>query len=88
MRKDKLNVLFIAIITGAVIGGLLGSILAHILPLGVVKTLFQKSVTVGFDPVRVNLYIISLTFGLKLYINFLSAIGIFIAIYYFKWWYL
>lgn len=88
MRKDKLSVLFIAIITGAVIGGLVGSILAYILPLGVVKTLLQKSVTLGFDPLKVDLWVISLTFGLKLYINFLSIIGIFVAIYYFKWWYL
>ncbi len=88
MRRDKLTVLFIAIVTGAVIGGLVGSILAHILPPGVMKTLLQKSVTIGFDPAKVSLYVVSLTLGLKLYINFLSIIGIFVAVYYFKWWYL
>ncbi len=88
MRRDKFAILFMAIITGAVIGGLVGSILAYILPPGVVKTLLQKSITLGFEPVRVDLWVISLTFGLKLYINFLSIIGIFVAIYYFKWWYL
>ena len=66
---------------------------------GAVKTLFVKSMDIGIgqrgvsvnevqEPIYINLYSISLAFGLLIKINFVSLLMIILVIIYFKWWYL
>lgn len=81
-------VLLVALLLAAVIGGLLGDIIGTYLPEGAAKTLFTKSIQVGFTPTQVEFYAISFTVGLMFKINFMSALFVILVVVYFRWWYL
>jgi hypothetical protein len=84
------EVIFIttALILGAVIGGVIGDIIGTFLPPGAAKTLFSKSIQIGIDATRIDLYAFSITFGLMVKINFVSVLTVILVIVYFRWWYL
>lgn len=87
MNRREL-VFLVAILLAAVIGGLFGDIIGTYLPDGAAKTLFTKSVQVGFSPTQVEFYAISFTIGLMFKINFVSALFVILVVVYFRWWYL
>lgn len=88
MKKRELTFIIVALILGAVIGGLIGDIIGTFLPAGAAKTVFTKSIVVGFDTVKVDFYAISFMIGLKLKINFVSVLVVLLVIIYFRWWYI
>lgn len=88
MKKREVIFLVTALVLGAVIGGVVGDIIGTYLPPGAAKTLFSKSIEIGLDPTHVDLYAISLTFGLTVRINFVSVLMVILVIAYFRWWYL
>lgn len=88
MKNRELTFIIVALILAAVIGGFLGEMIGSFLPPGAAKTLFSKSVTIGMDTVRFQLYSVAFTFGLTFKINFMSALAVLIVIVYFRWWYL
>ena len=81
-------VFLVALLLAAVIGGLFGDIIGTYLPDGAAKTLFTKSIQVGFSPSQVEFYAISFTIGLMFKINFVSALFVILVVVYFRWWYL
>jgi hypothetical protein len=81
-------VFLVALILAAVIGGLMGDIIGTYLPEGAAKTLFTKSIQVGFSPTQVEFFAISFTIGLMFKINFVSALFVILVVVYFRWWYL
>ena len=87
MNRREL-VLLVALILAAVIGGLLGDIIGTYLPDGAAKTLFTKSIQVGFSPTQVDFFAVSFTVGLMFKINFMSALFVILVVVYFRWWYL
>jgi len=88
LKKRELTFIIVALLLGAIIGGFLGELIGSYLPAGAAKTLFSRSVTIGFETTRVELYAISLTFGMSFKINFMSALLVLLVIVYFRWWYL
>lgn len=88
MKKREVVFVVTALILGAVIGGVVGDIIGTFLPPGAAKTLFSKSIQIGIDTTRIDLYAISFTFGLMVKINFLSVLTVILVIVYFRWWYL
>ena len=88
MKKRELSFIIIALILGAVFGGLIGDILGSFLPAGAAKTVFTKSIEIGFDTLKIDLYTISFAFGMKIKINFMSMLVVLLVIIYFRWWYL
>ena len=88
MKKRELTFIITALILGAVIGGLIGDIIGAYLPPGAAKTVFTKSVEIGLNTTRVDLYAISFTIGLTFKINFMSVLVVLLVIVYFRWWYL
>ncbi len=88
MKSREVMFITVALILGAVIGGLLGEIIATYLPDGAAKTLFSKSIEIGFQTLKVDFYAISFTVGLMLKINLLSALAVILVMIYFRWWYL
>ena len=72
----------------AVVGGLIGDITGSFLPEGAVKTLFEKTISIGFKSLTVELYAISFTIGLMVMINFVSILFIILVVIYFRWWFL
>jgi len=88
LKRREVIFVVTALILGAVIGGLVGDIIGTFLPPGAAKTLFSKSIQIGIDTTRLDLYAISFTFGLMVKINFLSVLTVILVIVYFRWWYL
>jgi hypothetical protein len=88
LKGREITFLIIALVLGAVVGGLVGEIIGSFLPEGAVKTLFEKSIDIGFKPTTVELYAISFTIGLLVKINFVSILFIILVVIYFRWWFL
>jgi hypothetical protein len=99
LRDKEIRFIIVSLIMAAIVGGFLGQLIGEYLPEGAVKTLFVKSMDIGIgqrgvsvneiqEPIYINLYSISLAFGLLIKINFVSLLMIILVIIYFKWWYL
>jgi hypothetical protein len=88
VKRRELTFIITALILGAVMGGLVGDIIGTYLPPGAAKTVFTKSIQIGFDATKIDLYAVSFTFGLMLKINFMSVLVVLLVIVYFRWWYL
>lgn len=87
MRRSEIIFLVVVMILAAVIGGLVGELVGSFLPEGAVKTLFEKSVEIGFKTIELHFYAISVSFGIMFKINFVSILMIVLVIIYFRWWY-
>ncbi len=99
MKDREISFLVVALVLATIIGGFIGQFVGDLLPDGAVKTLFQKNLEVGIgrggvtinevrEPIYINLYSISMAFGLLIKINFVSVLMVILVIIYFKWWYL
>jgi hypothetical protein len=85
-RSRSLGLLFLWLLVGAVVGSLLGDLVALVLPGGVVRQFFLTSTRIGLGPVTLDLAVASLTLGFSLTINVLGVAGILFAGYYFRWY--
>ena len=84
LRKTPWLLIFF-IIVGGLFGGVLGEVLKSLSPEGPLRDLFLKAYTLGFDPpFRLDLNLISLTFGATFKINLLSFLGILMGIFIYK----
>ncbi len=88
MKKREVTFILVALILGAVAGGLIGDIIGTYLPPGAAKTVFTKSIEIGIDTMQLDLYALKLIFGLTLKVNFMSVLVLILIIIYFRWWYL
>jgi hypothetical protein len=88
LKARELTFIVVALLLGAVIGGFIGDLIGSMLPDGAAKTLFSKSIQIGFETARVELYSISFTIGLMFKINFMSVLTVLLVIAYFRWWYI
>ena len=88
MKGRELTFIIIALLLGAVIGGFVGDLIGSMLPPGAAKTLFSKSVQIGFETTHVDFYSISFTIGIMFKINFVSVLTVLLVIIYFRWWYI
>lgn len=92
MRQKNLGVLIVAIAIGILAGSVVGELLAVVfdslgLQNNVVEKVLVNSYAYEFSPIRLNLIILTLTFGFSLNFNVLSFLGIGIAWYYVKYSY-
>ena len=92
MDRKRVGVLIIAIVVGVLAGSIIGQILAVVfdnlgLQNNVVEKVLVKSYPYEFYPVRLNLIILTLTFGFSIDFNVLSLLGIGAAWYYVKYSY-
>lgn len=88
MKRRELTFIIVALLLGAIMGGFIGEMIGSYLPPGAAKTLFSKSLKIGFETTRVELYAFSFTIGLMFKINFMSVLGVLLIIVYFRWWYI
>jgi len=85
MKKKSWIFLIVVLFVGALIGSALGEVVAYLIPAGVVKQFFLKSVTASLGPGTLNIIILSLTFGFSVKVNIMGVIGILIAAYALRW---
>ncbi|MGD9898035.1 MAG: DUF4321 domain-containing protein [Calditrichaceae bacterium] len=85
MKKKSLGFIITVIFIGALIGSALGEIVTYLVPAGVVKDFFLKSVTASIGPGTLNIIIVTLTLGFTLKLNVMGVIGILIAAYVLRW---
>ena len=89
MRNRDISLIVIGLFSGAMIGGVIGNLLALLLPDGVVKDFFLTSLTLDISGIAnnelgvfiIDLSIIVLKFGLSMNFNFTSLIGLATAYY-------
>ena len=90
MDRKRVGVLIIAIVVGVLAGSIIGQILAVVfdnlgLQNNVVEKVLVKSYPYEFYPVRLNLIILTLTFGFSIDFIVLSFMGFGAAWYYVKY---
>ena len=72
-------------VVGALMGSALGEVLAFIMPVGVVKDFFLKSITASVGPGTLDLIRLKFTLGFALKLNVTGVIGVLIAAYMLRW---
>jgi hypothetical protein len=89
MQRKALGMLIVTLFVGVLIGSAIGQMLGLFLPTDhiVVKALVSPLITYNAGPWDINLIILVITIGFKLYINFFSIIGIVGAWYYHRYSY-
>lgn len=85
MRKKSVGFIIFIIVIGALIGSALGEVLAFIIPAGVVKDFFLKSITASIGPGTLDLILLKFTLGFAIKLNITGVLGIFIAAYMLRW---
>lgn len=88
MKRNEIGYVVIGVLLGAIVGGLLGDIIGSFLPDGTAKEVFTTSIPVGFGPLSLQFYAISLTIGVMFQFNFVSVLMMIFVLAYFRWWYL
>lgn len=85
MKNRDVSLIALGLLTGAIIGGVIGNLMGWMLPEGVVKDFFLTSFDLDIGSsfagsesgvIIIDLKIITLKFGLALSLNFTSVIGI------------
>ncbi len=66
-------------VSGALLGGFLGKLLATTFPSGKVHDLFAGELVAGLHPTNLDLRVIDLTFGCMFHLNLMSVVGIVLA---------
>lgn len=86
LRKKSLGFILIVLFFGALIGSTLGEIIALILPEGVVKEFFLRSVSAGLKPFTLNAVMFKFTLGFTFKLNVIGILGIALAAYLLRWY--
>jgi hypothetical protein len=79
--KRSIGFIILVVIAGALIGSALGEIIASVIPAGMVKQFFLKSISASFGPAVLNMVIFTITLGLSIKINITAVIGMILAAY-------
>jgi len=73
------------ILLGGILGGYLGELMGLLIPVGFLHDLFIKGFALGFDsPLVLDLRVIVLTFGIKIFLNLMGVAGMILGLYYSK----
>ncbi len=78
-RSRNFLTLLLLLLAGALIGGVIGEALSVFVPV------LNQGITLGLDaPVNLDLWIVSLVFGFTLKLNVAGAIGLILALLWFR----
>jgi hypothetical protein len=91
LKDRKVGTLALIVLLGIVMGAFVSALLERLLPGGsnVVKTFFTYSLPFGVgypNPVHVDLMAIKFQFGFKFEFTMLSILGVFLSLYFFRWY--
>ena len=85
-RQKRIGILIVMVVFGMIIGTALGEAIAVLLPEGVVKEFFLRSVLASIGPGTLNLVAFSITFGMSFKVNVMAVLGMILAAYMFRWY--
>jgi hypothetical protein len=85
-RQKRIRILVVMVVFGMILGTALGESIAVLLPEGVVKEFFLRSVVASFGPGTLNLVAFSVTFGMSFKVNVMAVLGMILAAYLFRWY--
>jgi hypothetical protein len=77
--KSLAQTIFVVFL-GAILGGYLGALMGVLVPTGILHKIFVIGIPLGLSqPLVINLKVLVLTFGFRLFINLMSIVGMLIA---------
>jgi ABC-type dipeptide/oligopeptide/nickel transport system permease subunit len=80
-KLDSVAVLLVILILGALIGSVIGEVIAYLAPGGFLENVFSRGVNPGLsEPAKLDLRVLTLTFGFTVKINLASLLGIVLAL--------
>ncbi len=80
-KLDSVVVLLVILILGALIGSVMGEVIALLAPGGYIEKVFSKGISPGITPPAVlDLKVLTLTLGVTMKINLASVMGIVLAL--------
>jgi len=85
-QKKSVGAVLLILILGALIGSVFGEVIGLILPDGVVKQFFLRSINPGFKNVELRLLVIYINLTLQIKLNIVSVLGIALAAYILRWY--
>jgi hypothetical protein len=85
-KKKSVGAVLLILILGALIGSTFGEVIGLVLPNGVVKDFFLKSIKPGFEAGTLDLIVFRITFGFNIKLNIVSILGIALAAYILRWY--
>jgi hypothetical protein len=74
------------VVLGAIVGTAVGEAIGLILPDGVVKEFFLRSVAFAVGPATIDLVAFTFTVGFSVKINLMAVLGVVFATYLFRWY--
>ena len=87
MAKGRgVGFLLTIIVVGVLIGGVIGEIIGLLMPEGVIKEFFIRSIKSSVGPVTLDLHAFSITLGFGLKLNIISVLGVCLVAYLFRWY--
>jgi hypothetical protein len=86
MRHKSFWFLLFMVVLGMVLGTAVGEAIGLILPDGVVKNFFLRSVTASIGPATLNLVAFTFTLGFSLKVNLMGVLGVVVSSYLFRWY--
>lgn len=79
-RQKRGSILWVFILVGFILGGLLGELLGGIFPI------LAKAVTIGLDPsFHLDLHLFKFTLGFLFHVNLMGIAGVIIAMIMYRW---
>jgi len=85
-QKKSVGAVLLILILGAMIGSTLGEVIGLVLPDGVIRDFFIKSIKLGFEAGTLDLELVSITFGFRIKLNIISILGIALAAHILRWY--
>jgi hypothetical protein len=85
-RQKRLGILVVMVVFGMILGTALGEAIAVLLPEGVVKEFFLRSVVASIGPGTLNLVAFTITFGMSFKVNVMAVLGMILSAYVFRWY--
>ena len=77
MKRERILAMIIYVLIGAILGTILGIVLGKIFPV------LDRNLSFGFTPFTLKLVFVDITFGIQLYLNVGTIIGVILFLYLF-----
>lgn len=86
-RRRRLAVVALILFLGIIVGTVVGDVIGLMLPEGkVLRDVFVNSADLHLGPLHADLVVFSVTFGLSLHVNLMSAVGIVLVSLLLRWY--